>query len=101
MAKPHQYLLEMIMKLACVLTDSMLHVDDNIGQLIGPMIVSTLIMTVSGYILIVHLLFKQLRNLMGKLMISYNFTLVCQCIIINVWLLTALPNTSQFTNNMP
>ena len=84
-------------ELVCVLPDSMLHEDDNIGQLIGPMIVSTLIMTVSGYILIVHLLFKQLRNLMGKLMISYNFTLVCQRIIISVWLLLhyQIPVNSQ------
>ena len=84
-------------ELACVLPDSMLHVDDNIGQLIGPMIVSTLIMTVSGYILIVHLLFKQLHNLMGKLMISYNFTIICHCIIIIAWLLLRyqIPVNSQ------
>ena len=84
-------------ELACVLPDSMLHEDDHIGQLIGPMIVSTLIMTVSGYILIVHLLFKQLHNLMGKLMISYNFTIICHCIIIIAWLLLRyqIPVNSQ------
>ena len=56
-------------------------------------------MTVSGYILIVNLLFKQLHNLMGKLMMSYNFTLVCQCIIIIVWLLLyyQIPVNSQTT----
>ena len=86
-------------ELACVLPDSMVHEDNHIGQLIGSMIISTLIMTVSGYILIVHFLFKQLHNLMGTLMISYNFTLVCQCIIINVWLLLCyqIPVNSQIT----
>ena len=86
-------------ELACVLPDSMVHEDNHIGQFIGLMIMSTLIMTVSGYMLIVHLLFKELHNLMGKLMISYNFTLVCQSIIINVWLLLhyQIPVNSQIT----
>ena len=86
-------------ELACVLPHSMVHMDDHIGQFIGSMIISILIMTVSGYILIVHLLFKQLHNLMGKLMISYNFTLICQCIITSVWLLLRyqIPVNSQIT----
>ena len=86
-------------ELACVLPDSMVHLDDHISQFIGTMIISTLVITVSSYILIVHLLFKQLHNLMGKLMISYNFTLVCHCIIISVWLLLCyqIPVNSQIT----
>ena len=86
-------------ELSCVLPDSMVHEDNHIGQFIGSMIISTLIMTVSGYILIVNLLFKQLHNLMGKLMMSYNFTLVCQCIIIIVWLLLyyQIPVNSRIT----
>lgn len=62
-------------------------VNNPTTRIIGPMIITTLTTVVSGYILIVHLLFKELHNLMGKLTISYNIMVVSQCLIISIWLL--------------
>ena len=50
----------------------------NIGQLIGFFSLSSLIMMSSGYILIVHLLFKDLRTLFGMLLIFHSFAVILQ-----------------------
>ena len=48
-------------------------IDDTQGNpLVGITIISLLIMMASGYVVIVHLLFKQLRSLFRKLLIFYN-----------------------------
>ena len=48
-------------------------IDDIQGNwLIGITIIPLFIMMESGYVVIVHLLFKQLRSLFGKLLIFYN-----------------------------
>ena len=47
-----------------------------IGELIGQLIIASLMIMVSGYILVVHLLFKELRTLFGKLLIFYSLTIV-------------------------
>ena len=51
--------------------------DSTINQLIGLVIV-TFIALVSGYIAVIHMLFKQLRGTFGKLMMLHNIALVCQ-----------------------
>lgn len=73
-------------EMPCPLPNIMLY-DNQMPQFIGIMTISVLIITMSAYILIVHLLFKELHNLMGKLMISYNLTLAIACMNIVIWLL--------------
>ena len=53
--------------------------DSSIGELVGALTLTSLIMMVSGYILIVHLLFKELRTLFGKLLIFYSLSIVSMC----------------------
>ena len=60
----------------------------NIDQLIGFFPLALLIMTASGYVLIVHLLFKELRTLFGILLIFHSFTVLLQTIAIIALLLT-------------
>ena len=57
--------------------------DDFNIQFIGRFIVA-IVLLVSGYIVAVHLIFKQLRSTFGKLMMSQNIFIVCQCISIIV-----------------
>ena len=42
------------------------------GKFVGVLILGIPLVLVSGYVLLVHLLFKELRNLFGKLLIFYN-----------------------------
>ena len=86
-------------ELPCLISNSMVDRNNHIAEIIGPMTIAVLTMTVSGYILIVHLIFKELHNLMGKLMIFYNFTTASRCIIIGVWMLLhyKIPVNSQIT----
>ena len=51
--------------------------DFNI-QFIGRFLVA-IILLVSGYIVVVHLIFKQLRSTFGKLVMFQNIFIVCQC----------------------
>ena len=52
-------------------------IDDNeVFKSIGVLTTSSLIMIMSAYILIVHLLFKELQTLFGKLLIFYNLCMV-------------------------
>ena len=53
--------------------------DSQIGEVVGSLTLASLIMMVSGYILIVHLLFKELRTLFGKLLIFYSLSIVSMC----------------------
>ena len=82
----------------CLLPDTMAY-DNYMAKFIGSITIVLLITAVSSYILIVHLLFKELHNLMGKLMIFYNLTLIFLCIIIGVWLFLyyIIPANSQIT----
>ena len=50
--------------------------DSRIGELIGSLTLTSLIIMVSSYILLVHLLFKELRTLFGKLLIFYSLSIV-------------------------
>ena len=59
----------------------------NSSQLVGLMITIILTLAVSSYTLDVILLFKELQNLMGKLIIFYHIPLVYQCITFIVWYL--------------
>ena len=55
-------------------------IDDNkITKSVGVLTTSSLIIMMSAYILIVHLLFKEFRTLFGKLLIFYNLCVVCAC----------------------
>jgi len=81
-------------ELSCYVINNMVPV----GQIIGTLVLALLRVAVSGYILVVHLLFKELHNLMGKLMILYNLFLVSLCIITIIWLLLhVMPVNSQIT----
>ena len=65
-------------------------------------VTSVLVMVMSTCTLIVHLLFKRLRNMFGKLLILYSLCVVCLC---GAALATALMCYwiiySKFTSNMP
>ena len=50
------------------------------GKLVGVVILGILLVLVSGYVLLVHLLFKELRSLFGKLLIFYNLGVMCMAI---------------------
>ena len=50
----------------------------NIGQLLGSLPLPLFILMSSGYVLIVHLLFKELRTLFGILLICYTFAVILQ-----------------------
>ena len=52
--------------------------NSTIIHLIGIIIV-TVLASVSGYIAVVHMMFKQLRSTFGKLMMIYNIGVICQC----------------------
>jgi len=72
--------------------------DDRTGEFIGLVATGISIAVVSGYILIVHLLYKELRNVFGKLLMLYNGALCLQCIIAVVLMIThfRIPTNSQF-----
>ena len=53
--------------------------DSSIGEVVGSLTLASLIMMVSGYILIVHLLFKELSTLFGKLLMFYSLSIVSLC----------------------
>jgi len=48
----------------------------QIGEIVGFITLSSLIMMASGYVLIVHLLFKELHTLFGMLLIFYSLGIV-------------------------
>ena len=52
--------------------------DSTIRQVIA-MIMVAFTALVSGYIAVVHMMFKQLRSTFGKLMMFYNIGVTCQC----------------------
>jgi len=55
-------------------------VNNNLGPLIGQIGTATLLGILSGTIITVHLLFKELRNPFGKLIIYYNLALCVELI---------------------
>ena len=59
-----------------------------IGRFIGAFSLALLIIMASGYILIVHLLFKELRTLFGILLIFHSFLVVSQSIAVIALLVT-------------
>jgi len=54
------------------------------GQIIGFLVMGMLIMVVSGYNAAIHLIFKESRNAMGKLIMLYSLSVVVQCLVIYV-----------------
>jgi len=48
----------------------------KIDEILGVIMVTSLTMLVSGYVLIIHLLFKELCTLSGWLLIFYNLAIV-------------------------
>ena len=52
--------------------------DSTITQVIGVIMV-ILLALVSGYIAVVHMMFKEIRSTFGKLLMFSNIALVCQC----------------------
>ena len=59
-----------------------------ISRFIGTLSLASLNMMASGYVLIIHLLFKELRTLFGMLLIFYSFVVAAQCIAVIALLLT-------------
>jgi len=57
------------------------------GKFIGSLALATLISIVSGYNAVVHLLFKELRNTFGKLVMLYSLSVVMQCAVIVIMLI--------------
>ena len=55
-------------------------VDNNLGPLIGQIGTATLLGILSGTIIAMHLLFKELRNPFGNLMIYYNLALCVELV---------------------
>jgi len=53
--------------------------DSNIAR-IPLIIISLIVVLVSGYIIAVHIIFKELRTTFGKLMTLYNVAVVCGCV---------------------
>jgi len=53
--------------------------DDSNGQFIGLVTVVTLIELVSGYIFVIHFIFKELHNTFGKLMMLFNIFIFLRC----------------------
>jgi len=72
--------------------------DDRTGEFIGLVAAGISIAVVSGYILIVHLLYKELRNVFGRLLMLYNGALCLQCIVAVTLMIThfQIPTNSQF-----
>jgi len=59
--------------------------DDNVPRSIAT---TVMIMLVSGYIVVVHLLFRKLRHTLGKLLMLYSCSIVLACVIIIAILIT-------------
>ena len=57
------------------------------GQFIGLLVMAVLITVTSGYNAAVHLIFKELRNPLGKLIMLYSLSIVSQCLVICVILM--------------
>ena len=53
------------------------HNGSQAGLFVGKLTLSLLVMMMSGYILLVHFLFKELHSVFGKLLIFYNLSFVC------------------------
>ena len=75
-------------ELPCLAKNDSMADGNWIGQFIGALSLALLITMASGYVLIVHLLFKELRTLFGKLLIFYSFLVVSQSIAVIALLLT-------------
>ena len=62
--------------LACLISDDN---DGQITEIVLRLVPSILLAMVSGYIVFVHLLFKEIRNPFGKLVMFHSCALVFQC----------------------
>jgi len=58
--------------------------DDSNAQFIGLVTGVTLIELVSGYIFVIHFIFKELHNAFGKLMMFFNISIVWRCASVTV-----------------
>jgi len=72
--------------------------DGHTGEFIALVTPGILIAVVSGYIFLVHLLYKELCNVFGKLLMLYNGALCFQCIVAVILMITHfwIPTNSQF-----
>ena len=61
--------------------------DDNTVQLVWSLVTTLLIMVLSGLILFVYLLFKELHRLLGQLLMLYNIGWIFLCITILIQML--------------
>ena len=69
-------------ELSCITpTSKALDYDDGVN--IPVVVLSSIIVVVSGCTAVIHLLVRQLRSLVGKLLILYSLSVVCMCIAIN------------------
>ena len=75
-------------ELSCFVEDYDMADGNWIGRFIGSLSLGLFIIMASGYVLIVHLLFKELRTLFGILLIFYSSLVVSQSIAVIALLLT-------------
>jgi len=54
------------------------------------LVIFSLLLVISGYIIAVHIMLKELRNLFGKLLMFYNVAMICMCISFMAQLLPLL-----------
>ena len=54
----------------------MVNQDDRTAEFVALVTIETSVAVVSGYILLIHLLYKELHNLFGKLLMLYNGALL-------------------------
>ena len=72
--------------------------DDQTAEFVELVTIGTSIAVVSGYIFVVHLLYKELHNVFGKLLMLYNGALCLQCVVAVTLMIThfRIPTNSQF-----
>jgi len=72
--------------------------DSRTAEFVGLVVAGISIALVSGYIFLVHMLYEELRNMFGKLLMLYNGALCFQCIIAVTLMIThfRIPTNSQF-----
>ena len=72
--------------------------DDRTAEFVALVTIETLVAVVSGYILLIHLLYKEFRNLFGKLLMLYNGALCLQCVAAVILMIThfGITTNSQY-----
>ena len=72
--------------------------DSRTAEFVGLVVAGISIALVSEYIFLVHMLYEELRNMFGKLLMLYNGALCFQCIVAVTLMIThfRIPTNSQF-----